>query len=435
MVTVPLGMSAYKRTFAGEPEIRLINRFMETAPTNLREKVALISRAGTDSLFNVGASEMRGSYSEPGLFNGDLFTVFGTTLYRFTTLGQLIPITGTVQNNGFTYAGWMKGIGYEYLFISDGESLQYYTTHALGTLTVTGDGAEIGDFRSGGQSIEIGGTYYAWSADVNSGAPDGSSGNPYLALLGTDVADANGFLLDQSSLSEMSILLNFSGTSGDDYSNTVPGPSADVSATSTFATLVVTAIADLTTGNLVTTSSSGADIAWGSTTLTGGGNQALQTVAGMGDGEVPLALTPLSSYMLVSVGNSQKFYWINPGETWIDPLNFASKESNPDNITSMSTIGDQAIICGAGSTENWYATGNFDAPFAPVEGRVYRRGCLEGTEVVVKDALMLVGDDGIVYTIGYNWGDTSQYGVHRTSTHGIEERIRTQMRILQGLPA
>lgn len=442
MVTVPLGLGAYKRTFAGEPEIRLVNRYMETAPTNLREKVALISRAGMVSLNNFGASKMRGSFSKTGLFNSDLFVIYDTSLFRFTTSGLVIPIAGTLEDNGFVYAAWMKGIGYEYLFISDGQTLQYYSTRAIGTLTVAASGgnnlpAVIADWSTGGQVIDIDGTYYGWAANVNPVTPpDGTSGNPYLALLGSATADFNGLTYDASSLSEMAILLNFSGVAGDDFSSTVPGANAFVTATSTDTTLVLTAVADMAAGNSVTTTIFfGSGISFGAATLTGGGNQALQLVIGMGTGEVPASLTALSSYVLVAVGNSQKFYWINPGEVIIQPLDFASKESNPDDITSMTTVGDQAIICGAGSTENWYATGNFDAPFAPVEGRVYSRGCLAGTEVLVKDALMMVGDDGVVYTIGYTWGDTSQYGVHRTSNHGIEERIRTEMRIIQGLPA
>lgn len=434
MVTVPLGVSAYKRTFSGEPEVRLVNRFLETNPTNLREKIALLSRAGTVSLGQFAGGLIRSTYSKVGLFGGDLFIVSGSNLYRLSaTTGLVMPVSGTLQNNGngFVYQAWMKGIGYEYDFFSDGSSVQFYSTRALGVLTVTAGGSNITN-----QVIDINGVYYSWSATVNSGTPAGTSGAPYLALLGTAVPDANGLTGDASSLANMNALLNFSGVSGFTYSSTLPGASADVTAQSEATTMTVTALVDLSAGNLITTSIfSGANLSWGAATLTGGGNQALQTVTGMGPTEVPGAITPLSGYILVAVAGTTKFYWINPGETIIDPLNFASKESNPDPITGMATIGDQSYVCGGESTENWYATGTFTAPFAPIEGRVYRRGVLAGTETVVKDALMLVGDDGVVYTIGYNWGDTSQYGVHAVSTHGIEERIRTQMRILQGLPA
>lgn len=439
MVTVPLGVGAYKRTQAGEPEIKLINRFLETNPTNLREKIALLSRAGTNSLGKFAGGLIRRTFSRVGFFGSDLFVVSGTNLYRLSqSTGLITPISGTLQNNGngFVYTSWMKGIGYELLFFSDGSSVQYYTTRAIGVLTVAAGGSEILDWNSSGQVVDINGTYYAWSAAVNTGTPAGTSGAPYLALLGSAIPDANGLTGDASSLNNMALLLNYAGISGDTYSSTVPGANPNVTATSNYPTLTLTAVVDLAPGNLITTSVfSGANISWGAATLTGGGNQALQTVPGMGATEAPGALTQLSSYVLAAVAGTTKFYWINPGEVVIDALNFASKESNPDPITDMATIGDQSYIAGAESTENWYATGNFSAPFAPIEGRVYRRGCLAGTMVVVKDALMLVGDDGVVYTIGYNWGDTSQYGVHRVSNHGIEERIRVQMRILQGLPA
>lgn len=439
MVTVPLGLSAYNRRYAGEPEIRLVNRYMETAPTNLREHVALIARPGSTVLMNGATGLVRGNFSKVGLFGGDLFVPIGSTLYRVSAT-EVTPITGTLANvgNGYVYATWMKGIGYEFLFISDGNTLQYYTTHAMGTLTLSG--GSITDFAGGGQVININGTYYAWSANVNTGTPAGTSGSPYLAKLGSATPDALGLTNDASSLSNMALLLNFAGVSGSDYSATLAGPSTVVTATGpsdniAATVLVLTAIVDLSGGNLITTSVfSGTHLAWGAATLTGGGNQALQAVTGMGAAEVPASLTNLSSNVLVAVGASQKFYWIEPGRVVIDPLNFASKESNPDNISQMNTIGDQALINGDGSTENWYATGNFNAPFAPVEGRVYSRGAVAGTAVVVKDELVLVGDDGVVYAIGYTWGGTAQYGVNRISTHGIEERIRTAIRANQGFP-
>lgn len=155
----------------------------------------------------------------------------------------------------------------------------------------------------------------------------------------------------------------------------------------------------------------------------------------MPDGVSPLSLTQVSSYVLVSVANTQKFFWINPGEVVIDPLDFASKESSPDPIISMRTVGDQVLILGEKSTENWYATGNLAAPFAPIEGRVYARGAITGTPVVVDDGVILVGDDGRVYSIGFQQGDTTDtaWGVNRISNNGIEERIRYQIRREAGL--
>lgn len=169
-----------------------------------------------------------------------------------------------------------------------------------------------------------------------------------------------------------------------------------------------------------------AHVAFSASTLFGGGVDALQNVA-LPPTEHALTLASVSGYVLVGLVNSQKFYWINPGEIVIDPLNFAEKESNPDNIVAMSTVGDQVVIGGSGSAENWYATGDPTAPFAPIEGRVYARGVVKGTMVPVQEAVIAVGNDGIVYEFG------AASGVKRISDHGIEERIRRQLRREQGL--
>jgi len=290
MVNIPLGKNAYKRAYAGEPEIVLLNRFLEKDPTNLVEGTALLSRPGSDALVQCAGGTIRGNYSKQGMFNGDLLTVSGHNLWRVaSTTGVATQITGTIAGDTNPYLTWMKGIGYEYMFISDGATLQY---------------AAVGD-------------------------------------------------------------------------------------------------------------------------------TALTTVTGMDVGELPKALASVSGFVLVSVADSQKVYFLEPGTTTIDPLNFFEKESAPDAVLDMLTVGDQTLIMGNGSTENWYATGDFNAPFAPIQGRVYQRGIVEGTPVLVDDACVLVGNDLKVYLVGE--GGEGGYGVQRISTNGIEERIRTQIRREQGL--
>lgn len=425
MVSIPLGVGAYKRAFAGEPEVRLENRYVEKDPSNLREHLTLISRAGSSLLRTLVGGTNRGNYSKLGLFNSDLFVVQGHNLWRVTAT-TATQITGTIANDGFPYVTWMKGIGYEFLFISDGSTLQYFSEHAQGVWTLTGN-------VQAGMVIKIGTVYYGWSATVEAGSPAGTVTNPYWALLatgGTSTAANN-----SQSLANMVSAILANGTPGT-FSSTIVAPSADVTVTSTDTTLTAVSLLNTAAGNIATTTpvDGGGAGAWGAATLTGGGGTALRTVAGMGAGEVSKALATVSGYVLVSVGNTQKFYWLNPGEVVIQAFNFAEKESNPDNVLDMLTVGDQVLICGNGSAETWYATGNFAAPFAPVEGRVYARGVIEGTPVVVNDGVVLVGNDGIVYMIGYQSGGEAQWGVHRISNHGIEERIRTQLRAEGLLP-
>lgn len=421
MVTVPLGVGAYKRSFAGEPEVRLENRYVEKDPSNLREHLTLIGRAGSNLLRSLAGGTNRGNYSKLGLFNGDLFVVQGHNLWRVSR-NTATQITGTITGDGFPYVTWMKGLGYEFLFISDGATVQYFSEHAEGVWTLVGNIQE-------GMVIRIGATYYGWSANVDHGAPAGTVSNPYWALLaagGVSTAANN-----SQSLANMVSAIMATGLPGGDYSSAITVGNADVSATSDDTTIALVSVLNTTAGNAIVTTTpvdGGGSGSWGAATLTGGGGTTLRAVTGMGAAEVAKALATVSGYVTVSVGNTQKFYWLNPGTVKIDPLNFAEKESNPDNILDMLTVGDQVLITGDGSAENWYATGNFDAPFAPIEGRVYARGVIEGTPVVVNDGVILVGNDGIVYQIGYKSGGEAQWGVHRISNHAIEERVRTQLR-------
>lgn len=428
MVTVPLGVGAFERDFAGEPQVTLQNRFFEKDPSNLVERSALIARAGSNGLVQLAGGTQRGYFSKQGAFGGDLFVCSGHSLWRVSTT-TLFPtqITGTIAGDGFPYVTWMKGIGYEFLFISDGTTLQYYTEHATGKATLSGNVQE-------GMILNINGTYIGWSATVDHGAPAGTLANPYWALLATGgVSTAAN---NEQSLANFAAAINFSGVAGT-YSAAITGPNPVVTATSDELHIYFTAIDNTTAGNAITTAvqaSGGGSIAFGAGTLSGGGGTVLNTVTGLAAGEVAKALATLSSFVMVSVGNSQKFYWIEPGTTVIDPLNFASKESAPDNILDMLSVGDQTLIMGNGSTENWYATGNFNAPFAPIDGRVYQRGVVEGTPCLVGSDVMLVGNDGVVYLIGNATGGAGQYGVNRVSNNGIEERIRVQLRMEQGFP-
>ena len=424
MVGVPLGIGAYKRSFAGMPEVQLVNRYVEKSPTNQRERVTLIGRPGYGTLSTFSGGTIRGCYTKPGFMGSDLFVVSGNNLWRYSPDGLKTQITGYLfGTDSSPYFAWMKGIGYEYLFVCDGSRLQYYSggTFATGTLTLTPSSPP--DIST--QVLKIGSTYYSWNNSVDTSSPDGTSSHPWLSKKGAT---------DALSLVAMANLINFGGVPGTDFSTNLPGPRTDVVATCpTSTTLKLTATRPYTDANAIaTTVFSGARLAWGGTTMSGGGTHALASVA-TPDGVAVKALTNTSGYVLVSVANSQKFFWIEPGAVTIDALNFAEKESQPDAIIDMLSVGDQALLIGNACTENWYATGDSTAPFAPVEGRVYQRGAVDGTAERVGDQVILVGNDGVVYAIGYQAGQDSQWGVHRISNPGIEERVRTQLRREQGL--
>lgn len=432
MTTVPLGQGAYERDAAGVPEIRLENRWVEVAPTNLREHSLLLARPGTSPLvsaptFNPGSfglGPMRGQYYFGGLFGDSLFVVCGQTLYRVRQDMTVTAISGVISGTGHPELGWMKGAGYEFLFITDGLLLQFYsgTTPAKGTLT------QAGAVVPGTDVFQIGGIYYGFGTGF-SGLDVGSAAHPFLVNPTTRAS-----VLDP--MAQLVLAVMAGGVPGVDYSGTISAPNTLVTAVNNepiTTSVTFSSIARNAGANAITTVvTGGTHLSFSAATLLGGGVDALGGVT-MPGGVAAQSLTQVSSFVLVSVANTQQFYWIKPGAVVIDPLNFANKESSPDNITSMRAVGDQVLIMGKASAENWYATGDPNAPFAPIEGRVYQRGAIEGTPCVVGDSVMLVGDDGVAYEIGYQGGTTANWGVHRISNHGIEERIRRQTRREAGL--
>lgn len=429
MTAVPLGKGAYKRLYAGAPEVKLLNRWLEANPANLREGTSVLARPGTTYLMGLnpgsysGTQPMRGNYALSGLFNDSLFVVAGQNLYRINQNMTVTPILGTISGTGYPEVAWQAGIGYQRLWISDGTLLQYYagTTAAHGTVT------KVGAIVNGTDAFQVGGVYYTWGTTFSS-SDAGTATHPFVVNPKTDP------------MGQLVLAINNAGTGGTDYSSTISGEgNTIVSAKSDGNTpaVVVTLTCRLvgSGGNSTTLAvTGGTGLSVSGATLTGGGVEALQGCT-VPNGATVSSLSQVSNYVLLSITGTNQFYWINPGETQIDALNFATKESSPDNITHIRAVGDQVLIIGEKSTENWYATGNLNAPFAPIEGRVYARGAITGTPVVIDDGVILVGDDGRVYSIGFQAGDSTDagWGVQRISNNGIEERVRRQIRREDGL--
>ncbi len=405
MATVPLGQGAFNRTYAQEPEIELLNRFLEGAETNQVEQSILLARPGNTFLVGAGDGPIRKIAHQDGVFNGDLFFVSDETLFRYDGT-TVTTILGTVATGGNPSITFVAGAGYEHLFIADGTLLQYYegTTSATGTLTVSGSIIAT-------DVVLIDAAHYEWTAgSVDFGAPDGSLANPYLVALGASDTDA---------LANLVKALNVTGVAGTDYS-TATQINVNVEGTSSDATtLVATARVAGTGGNsIVTTVISGAGIAWGSGTLLGGGVDSLLGVV-TPDDVAMVSLTTLASFVLCVVSNSQRFYWIQPGATTIDALDFAEAESEPDETISVQRIGDSAYMIGQTSTEVWYKNTSTDltaSDFVPQQGLAFSQGAIEGSVVPIRTQAILVAEDGIVYQI--------VGGPKRISTNGIEERIR-----------
>ncbi len=89
-------------------------------------------------------------------------------------------------------------------------------------------------------------------------------------------------------------------------------------------------------------------------------------------------------YFIVNPPNSQRFYIsdINNGYVW-GALDFASAESNPDDIVVVASDNGNVHLFGSLSTEFWTNTGSLDFPFERISGGANEWGCA-APETVVK---------------------------------------------------
>lgn len=113
---------------------------------------------------------------------------------------------------------------------------------------------------SDGNVVKIDTTYYRWSTgSLDSGSPDGTSGNPWRVLIGATLAD---------SLSNMYKAIGASGVAGTDYSTALTAH-ATVNADGVTATQL-SIEAKLATGASISCTETGSTTSWAASTMTGG---------------------------------------------------------------------------------------------------------------------------------------------------------------------
>jgi hypothetical protein len=407
MADIPLARSEYFRAVAKEARIYLRNRYYEANPVLTAQQVALIARPGQVRWIIVGDGPIRGLYSQPGTFNEALFTVSGTEWYRVDTDASdtllLEDVAGSPGGVSMVGTGDI-GTTPPFMFLADGTALYVYVEngYAIGTVSGSPAAADV---------IRVGSVYYEFTAgSVDAGTPAGTLADPWLVALGAS---------DEEAWQDFYAALNDRGVDGVQYSTALT-PNTDVEPIFQDATSVeVRAAANGTAGNAIATTTTGGAIVWTGATLAGGGDPSVtrvQTPLGVGI----ISVGYIASYVVVVPAQGQgingRFYWINPGETTIDLLDFATAERAPDPISGVVVFGDQFWLPGIITTEPWYFTGNPDTPVLRQQGVVFDRGAWQGTGVQVKDSMIIVGADGSVFDIAG--------GIEKISRPDIEERIR-----------
>lgn len=86
------------------------------------------------------------------------------------------------------------------------------------------------------------------------------------------------------------------------------------------------------------------------------------------------SIAVINSIFILTITDTQRFYWINPGEVDPDPLNFASAERTPDPITAVAILQDEVWFIGTVGCEVWSPTVDPELPFQRINGRVYNEG-------------------------------------------------------------
>lgn len=411
MVNIQVGRSEYKRGVARIPSIALRNRFFEQNPVlNASEDFpALIARPGIKRFGEAGDGPGRFTFSEPGTFDDDLFVVSGVNLYR-------VDPTGTIRDIGVISTDTLGGVSMaatgeigetpSYLFIADGGVLLVYTENGSGIGHLEASGAIANN-----DTVAIDSIYYKFTnAGVDVGTPDGTVGNPWLVnFTGTNA----------TSLNNLYLAINNGGGAGTDYSTDLLIHPTVASSVQSGNDLYVVARTAGTAGNAIALAETGANLAWTTATLTGGGAEQLRQV-GTPDDVGAISVASYNSYVIVvpvqGMGVNGRFYWIDPGETFIDPLNFATAERSPDAINQVVSLSDRFWLFGQSSSEAWVTTGNIDAPMIRMSGILYEDGSWPGTAIKVNNGIIVVNQYGDVFEVAG--------GIKILSRPDIAERIR-----------
>jgi len=411
MVNIPLGRGDYFRNVAKEARIRIRNRYFEENPILNPQNAALIARPGKRRWLSVGDGPIRGIYSQPGSFDDALFVASGGNLYRVdtdesTTLIGAIPAPSTLTSVRMAATSNI-GDTPAFLFVAAGSALMVYTENGYALGTISGTPANTNQVR-------IGSVYYQFTnASVDAGTPAGTAGNPWLVALGASAAEA---------WTNFAAAVGATGAAGTQYSTALTVNTEVVVQNYTSTSVVVRSTLIGALGNSTVTTETGAAISWTAATLEDGGDPSWTQVRTPDDVGI-IDVGYIASYVVVVPAQGQgingRFFWIEPGETTIDELNFATAERAPDPISNVVVFGDQFWLPGSNTTEVWYFSGNLDAPVLRMQGVVFDRGAWEGTAIQVKDSMILVDNGGAVFQISG--------GLKRISRPDIEERIRASI--------
>lgn len=125
----------------------------------------------------------------------------------------------------------------------------------------------------------------------------------------------------------------------------------------------------------------------------------------------------MDGYFIFNRTGSGQFFISKLYSTEIDPIDWASGESAPDDTVGVVVTSRQLWIIGERTVEVWYDSGDPDFPFTRISGAVSDIGCANNqTLAKIKTSALFVGIDNKVYM-------TNGYIPQAISTPAIELKI------------
>lgn len=111
----------------------------------------------------------------------------------------------------------------------------------------------------------------------------------------------------------------------------------------------------------------------------------------------------MDGYFIFNRTGSGQFFISKLYSTEIDPIDWATAESAPDDTVGVIVTSRQLWIAGERTLESWYDSGDPDFPFTRVSGAVSDIGCANHqTLAKIRTSILFVGIDNKVYmTNGY----------------------------------
>lgn len=138
------------------------------------------------------------------------------------------------------------------------------------------------------------------------------------------------------------------------------------------------------------------------------------------------SFTVMDQYCIISganaSGNLQQFWISNVGDfTIFDPLDFATKEGNPDPILAVFSAYEQLFLFGPQTMEMWYDTGALNFPFQRMQGGgLLETGLALGRpEAICKmdNTIAWIGSDSRGYMVAWELRGNTPV---RISNHAVE---------------